>query len=268
MNPAKGWGTKASFLSVIITITCSHPAAAQSTPLQCAPTENVDKDRLLRQLTLDLLGRIPTIDELAAASAVDELDDKFLETMLQSDEYFAQVRAYHRTLLWSTLKGVPFLLNRGQILRRFGPQIYYSNNNQAQRKFRGRGGLQCLNRLQPDDLYDATGYPLPIETIADDRCPDGICRQEGYVHVEPYWAPGTEIKVCAYDAQALSIGKNGQACAFTNNDPGCGCGPNLRECTPSFLVEQLLQSLAEEPIRLFEHLVREDRNYLDAFRHF
>ena len=37
-------------------------AAAQS-PEICAPVERVDKYRFLRQLTLDLYGRIPTVEE-------------------------------------------------------------------------------------------------------------------------------------------------------------------------------------------------------------
>ena len=126
--------------------------------------------------------------------------------------------------------------------------------------------LACLNELQTE--FSATGRPIPIRTFSNNGCRNNTCRQEGYVLVEPYWAPGTEVKVCAYDAQAFPRGTQNTQCDIFNGNGGCGCGPNLRECAdkgtqgPSGI---LRHDLAEEPLRLFEHIIRQDRDYLEAF---
>ena len=72
--------------------------------------------------------------------------------------------------------------------------------------------------------------------------------------VAPYWAPDTRIKVCAYDAQANAMGTDGQPCDVYNPNLACGCGPNLRQCSPgpnTAADRAMREALTEEPARLF-----------------
>mgnify|MGYP001481005907 CR=1 FL=1 len=87
--------------------------------------------------------------------------------------------------------------------------------------FRGER-VPCLDQEEPDDT---------LETIVKIPQEDGTMR-EGYVWREPYWAPGTLIKVCAWDAQEMKLSPNGKACnqLGAHQDPKCGCGPQLKWC--------------------------------------
>ncbi|HJK92816.1 MAG TPA: hypothetical protein RMH85_05545 [Polyangiaceae bacterium LLY-WYZ-15_(1-7)] len=242
------------------------PLAAQdASPTECAPTEEVDRYRLLRSLSLDLLGRIPTVAEYQLLDTVEEIDEPTLRALLASEEHFAQVRQYHRALLWGSLDGVNSLAAGQRRLRlRRGPNIWRNPNARA--TYRGRNDVDCLD--QPQTEWDERGVPVPIRTFAGMNCRGGSCRQEGYVMVAPYWAPDTRIKVCAYDAQANAMGTDGQPCDVYNPNLACGCGPNLRQCSPgpnTAADRAMREALTEEPARLFEHIVRQGRSYFDAF---
>ena len=250
------------------------PGAASAEPGACAPTQSVDPLRLLRQASLDLRGSIPTFDEYQAVKSADdpaaEVDAR-IDGMLVSDAYFDNVREYHRNLMWSSMDDavVDRVLHPGRRLTR-------TNNTElwrvpaAGRWFRGANNVTCLNQEQTE--FDAQGRPIPIQTYADINCngpgAGGVCSREGYVMVEPYWAPGTEVKVCAFDAQAFELGASGDACAaYHPNDAGCGCGPNLQWCgrVQDEYKDDFRDVLAEEPLRIFENVVRADLPYVEAF---
>lgn len=240
-------------------------ARAQET---CAPQdegETVSDHRLLRQLSLDLRGRIPTIQEyrrLEEGEAVDTL----LSEMLESEEYFAQVRDDHRALLWGSLGQIDDMAPGGRRIRRTSSGIWRVTNNR--RRYRGRNNVECLNQAQPASEYDSAGRPRALQTFSDSSCDGGTCRREGYVMVRPYWAPDTPVKVCAFDAMSVSTGRDGNRCDIYNPDPGCGCGPNLRHCMPettSPAQRAVRDALEQEAPRIFEHIIREGRSYLEAF---
>ena len=246
------------------------PTAGAQVADSCAPQdedETISDYRLLRQLSLDLLGRIPTMEELAAMEGGMAADGPLLDQMLQSEEYFAQVRGVHRALLWGNLSSVDDLAGGTRRIGRVGAtDIWRVGNNRN--RYRGRNTLDCLDEPQPATAYDAEGRPTPLTVFADASCSDGECRQEGYVMVAPFWDPATPVKVCAYDAMAVATGLDGNACGIYNPDPGCGCGPNLRHCLPSVNSEAqtaIREGLEEEAARIFEMMVREGRSYLEAF---
>ena len=121
---------------------------------------------------------------------------------------------------------------------------------------------------QRRDAYDASGRPTPIRTFADASCDGGACQQEGYVMVAPYWDPENPVKVCAWDAMRVSTGLDGNSCDVYNVDAGCGCGANLRHCMPqpgSDAQDAVRDALEEEGPRIFEHIIRNGRSYLEAF---
>ena len=70
------------------------------------------------------------------------------------------------------------------------------------------------------------------------------------------------------DAQAFDVGETGESCdAYTINDERCGCGENLIRCgryTEDY-DSGAREALAQEPLRIFEWVITEDRSYLDAF---
>jgi hypothetical protein len=260
-------------------LTTVAPARADSPP-ECAPGA-VDRFRLLRQLSLDLYGRPPTIDEYEAIRGAADVDADRLRAMMSTDEYFAGVREYHRALLWGGLPVDFEVVSTPRRLRRFAAgaagaadDLWRQPNLRV--TYRGRNNVECLDQVQT--AFDAAGRPLPITTFADPTCRNGTCVQEGYVIVRPYWDPNVDYKVCAFDAQALATGvAAGVTCSKISginaagnpvNDAGCGCGPDLAYCLPEpthpYHVA-IRNALVDEPLRIFEQVVRAGQPYFDAF---
>ncbi|WNG33652.1 DUF1585 domain-containing protein [Archangium violaceum] len=69
----------------------------------CAPVTKVPLERHLRQLSLDLLGRPPTYEEYQAIRAKGEVTVEDVRAMMDQEEFYARIRAYHRALLWSNI---------------------------------------------------------------------------------------------------------------------------------------------------------------------
>ncbi len=70
----------------------------------CAPI-TVDPTRYLRQLSMDLRGRPPTVDELERVRQLGEVPQSTIDAMLESPEFLEQARVWHRALLWPNLDG-------------------------------------------------------------------------------------------------------------------------------------------------------------------
>ncbi|MEZ4403296.1 MAG: hypothetical protein R3B06_24940 [Kofleriaceae bacterium] len=242
--------------------------AHAASPEACAPDAAPDKYRMLRQVTLDLWGRIPTYDEYRALDDQAELTGAAIDAMFTSEEYFAQLRSYFRHLIWGGLPddfGVTGSQRR--MTRQATTNLYFVGNLRS--TFRGRADVTCLDQAQTS--FDADGRPVPISTFVDPTCSGAThtCKQEGYVMVTPYWS-ATPLKVCAYDAQALAVGvgAGSPTCTPYTIDAGCGCGPNLRNCTPGIGDANhtaIRDALAEESTRIFDAVVRSGRSYFDTF---
>lgn len=270
-----------TLLSLALCATSLHASAQESAV--CAPTARVDSFRFLRQLSLDLRGRIPTEAEYDALRAAGDVSPEAIAEMMTGDDFFAQLRRYHRQLVWGSLDDVNNIVStRHRIARvRIGANdIWYAT--QAGTLYRGDPGVSCVDVQH--DRFDAAGHVLPLVdnytggTVrgapaprSADRCAVGSgCRIDGWVMVRPYWAPETQIRVCAFDAQALATGvRTGDASCGPDvtNDTGCGCGPNLRYCLTSGAggTEELARdALIEEPLRIFEDVVRRRAPYFES----
>lgn len=241
--------------------------AHAESPAECAPTEAVDPLRLLRQASLDVRGHVPSYDEYAAVRDADDpaaaVSDA-IDGWFRSPSYFAEIRRSHQALLWGSLDQIVSL---GAGLRRIFPDrrdgAWWIRN--AARTYRGRPGLKCLDRAQTE--FDDAGRPVPLETFEDETCLGGTCRREGWVEVTPYWDPEATIRVCAFDAQTTAVGRNGLTCDAYNPDPDCGCGANLDACLwPGAGEAPIRQALVEEPVRIFEAVVRGRQPYHEALR--
>ena len=137
-------------------------AAAQS-PDICAPVEQLDKYRYLRQLTLDLYGRIPTVEEYEQLHAMDDVSEAMIDEMLASPEFYGQLRRYHRNLLWSNLGDDDLV---GQEVREEGDETFRVWVNRDKRDdYRGADVL-CLDMEHTN--FDAEGRPLPMIEDSED----------------------------------------------------------------------------------------------------
>lgn len=262
---------KRFFFTAVALCLCTSMAHAQS-PAECAPTDGIDHLRLLRQASLDLRDRIPSFDEIEALRVASDRDaalEAAIDQMLDSEEYFAQVRRTFQVQLWSSLDGVDLIIaaqNRLTFQGNGENRIWFQNN--ARRRYRGDVQYRCLNQRQTQ--FTPEGFPIPIEQISDTDCRDvgygeDVCVREGWVEVQPFWDPTTTIKVCAFDAQDMAMGMTSACDDYTTTDRGCGCGPNLRRCMRETDTDLIREAIEEEPARIFEHVVRNHRPLLEAF---
>ena len=265
-------GTMKIGLSAVVAIAClwTGLATAQS-PDICAPVERLDKYRYLRQLTLDLYGRVPTLDEYERLHEVDDVSDAMVDEMIGSAEFYAQLRGYHRNLLWSNLGDEDLV---GQVVQEEGDETFRVWLNRGKREDYRNRDVECLDMEHTN--FDGEGRALPmIENYTEGDCAGGEgCRMDGWVEVSPYWAPGTTIRVCAFDAQPHTDATpdddgDPRTCdQVGTGDPLCGCGPNLRYCTAredDGNYDAVHDALLEEPARIFEQIISAGEPYMNAF---
>ena len=233
------------------------PAKAQA---PCGDIVEVDDHHYLRQLTLDLWGRVPTVTELDALVESGGVTDTLVDHMLDDPRFSRFVERHHRDLLWPNVQGFS-LVNPGIAL--LLPASFYEMDATPERLFvlyvglYGRGGLvPCKD--EPAE-FDAEGYPIM------EAWPDGTMR-DGWVEVEPYWAPGTTVKVCALEARTVAADLFGQPCnTFQGMASGsCGCGPMLEHCLSPDSATIILASLQEQTMKRITDPIDEGRSYYDA----
>lgn len=218
----------------------------------------------LRRLSLDLRGHVPTIDEQASVVTNGAIDPNIIDAMIDSDEFVAQIRKHHLDQLWTNLNALRLTNNVWNLASPNGRQrapAYFLQANIRRQVYRG-GPATCL------DEPARFGPGGEILTTPDANNP-GV-EQEGWVEVEPYWAPGTTVRVCAFDAQdALTVedGRGNQVdCSRDTRTRGCGCGPNLRWCQSGIdgTVRAITSSFNEQLLRYMDQVVRENRPYTDV----
>lgn len=220
-----------------------------------APEARLDKHRYLRALSLDLRGVVPSAEEYAALEGEDDVPAELIEAWLKEPAFAERAVRWHRSLLWNNLGSENLLSVNVRLATTSGR--YWRNGNVAI-------GLRGANKGCADTpaQYDAQGA-LVVETLADGT------RSEGWVEVEPYWAPGTRVKVCAWDAQDRLETAEGQACGqgATSRHADCGCGPNLRWCATATQERQVRDAMAAQVDRLVRKVIGEDRPYVELFTH-
>ena len=90
--------------------------------------------------------------------------------------------------------------------------------------------------------------------------------REGWVWVEPYWAPGTKVRVCGFDANPALQSESGLDCQLSNNAAECGCGPNLRWCAFGQVRPKIIAAMEKQVDLIVERVVKENRPYTDIFK--
>jgi hypothetical protein len=216
-----------------------------------APSDELSATEYLRSLSLDLRGSLPTEEEYDAVLNENFVPDALIADFLASDEFLDMAVRFHKALLWPNLDGLR-LVNRNMELRKENSTGLYYRYYAGQR-YRG-DRVPCRDIEEPDPT---------LQTIVKVAMEDGTMR-EGYVWRESYWNPGEEIKVCAYDAQAMEFSENGTLCRSRSgaSKDDCGCGPDLIWC--AYKNEGLFREALETDL---DHRVREiigsERPYLD-----
>ncbi len=228
----------------------------------CEAVESVDRFRYLRQLTLDLWGRVPTVTELEALADEADVPEATIDALIGDEQFFDSfVRRHHQDLLWPNVDALDLVSGAAALLI---PSYYYEYDTSLEESrlfllyvgLYNRGGLVPC-RDEPAE-FDDYGEPILTEYY------DGTMR-EGYVWVEPYWAPGTQVKVCALEARIVEQAYEGQDCDDFNGlySGACGCGEMLNRCASLESVEAFRTSFIEQEMRMVDNPIREGRSYFD-----
>lgn len=234
----------------------------------CSESQELDRYRLLRRMSLDLRGHMPSYDEYLALDQQAGVPDSLVDDYLASDAFRVAMRSYHRDLLWPNISTVQLTDIEMRLVD--GKQgIMAVLGSSRRKKFRQGSGVETCGDFEQKE-FDSNGFPV-VEKITDPVSGKQYF-QDGWVMVEPYWAPGTSVKVCAFDAQALPTstgaatcpagapkqGPNACAVCDSSNGPGsarCGCGPNLRWCYSEGTDKTILASLEESLLRIVDAAV-------------
>jgi hypothetical protein len=254
--------------------------------------EPLQPTRLLRRLSLDLTNRIPTPAE--AEAALQGVTPGMIDELLASEGFLEVMRAHHADLVWPNLDTVELVPESHMLYpNRFadGTVVYYSAVRSVLVRQVGETTLYSPCRNEPAS-YDADGNLVLEEVRMGDEV---VAYTEGWVEVEPYWAPGTRIKVCALDALDAPVGRvcpgprerypfadsqcrgiraferfleepfegSTISCnsAFAFLSPDCGCGPNLRNCATREVVRDIASQMLEQQLRIIDRVIRDGEPY-------
>ncbi|WP_386981521.1 DUF1585 domain-containing protein [Archangium violaceum] len=174
-----------SFLAPLATavLMASLPALAEE-PV-CAPVSKVPLERHLRQLSLDLLGRPPTYEEYQAAKAKGQVTVEDVRALMDKEEFYARIRAYHRALMWSNVSSSVFNNGNSRLTGAGSATDAMSLRGNSSRPLRGANGVTCDNAIAQDvctarqdphvdpplpatadacakERYDEQGVPMPV----------------------------------------------------------------------------------------------------------
>jgi hypothetical protein len=240
---------------VVAVVAASLPALAAQ-PATC-PVDSplVDAAQHLRAASLDLRGTVPAFAEYQGLPKnAQQVPDQTLDAWLAAPEFAAQAVRRHRDLLWNNISAsggrfTPVSMNLSLV-----QGVWYRPN------------LAPSVRVQNVPCKDEPATYTAQGSIVWEDMPDGT-KREGWVWVNPYWAPQTQIKVCAYDAQDDVVSPAGTFCGgpASTQDLACGCGPNLHFCQGAGSQAMLADSFSEALDRQIHALVLDNRPYTDLF---
>ncbi len=220
-------------------------------PPTCPPVEEMlDGHRWLRAISLDVRGVVPSPEEYDRL--VDgEVPEALVDEWLGSEAFADRAVRAHRALLWNNVDNQR-LVSTNNIFTDTD-DIYWIRTRADD--YRSDGNLYCGDF---EASFDAEGRPIGVDQG------DGTV-QEGWVEVEPYWAPGSTYKVCAFDAQEAAISPLGTDCASNAaaTDVSCGCGPELRWCSVYNEEDRIAEAMSDEIDLRVRDLILSDRPYLE-----
>lgn len=227
-------------LALVVTVKAEAPLSSP----------HMEGTELLRAVSLDLRGVVPTLEEYRSIQSGTPVSD-FVDQWMEEPGFADRVARHHRSLLWNSLDGVRLTNNRSRIVLRSG--LWFRSSFSV--VLRGQSGLGCTDR---DATFDDDGRPI-LEEVSPGIYDDGA------VWIDPYWDPGNPVRVCALDAMAERYSPSGVDCASSSgaSNAECGCGPNLQWCITPAAEAQILTAMGDDIDRRVETMVLEDQSYLD-----
>jgi hypothetical protein len=145
--------------------------SAQAPACEAVP-KSVSLERRLRQLTLDLLGRPPTVAEYAFTKNKGAILEEDVLALMEREEFYAKMTEYHRALLRSNINS--------SVVGNFGDSrltgdgasqaTALKNTGNPSSSLRGINGLSCNMRVMQDNCNAASEDPLLEPTVK--RCRD------------------------------------------------------------------------------------------------
>ncbi|MEW6433167.1 MAG: hypothetical protein AB1730_16810 [Myxococcota bacterium] len=225
--------------TLLLAALCVPGVAAAQVSATCDAQREVDKYQLLRRLSLDLRGRIPSYDELTALDGEADVPAATVKAYLASDDFRLTMRRYHEEHFWPNVSNVALNNVNAQLVLLGGTDIWAISSAGKRRQLRGASDINTTLGPQCGD-FEQTQFTQPgfVPAAAGIRTTvvNGVTvKQEGWRYVTPYWDPTARIKVCAFDAmETTSVTVSGKAiaCNTVEGDarPECGCGPGLAYC--------------------------------------
>lgn len=250
------------------------PVLLSAAAADCSAPHDVDRWQLLRRLSLDLRGRVPSMEEYAALDQAPDVSKDTLEGWLKTDDFRAAMRRYHESMFWPNVSRVRLTDTNNSLAtlpNSTDPGLYITSTGR-QRLYRtgADGGCGPNEQTHFDPAFPNEFRPDPA--FVSTTTVNGVTvKQEGWRLVSPYWAPGTQVKVCAYDAQESAQAKLASGATVSCADKagesaaGCGCGPGLEWCyAPGGMTSQpILRSLREQLDRSVDDVSTGGKPYTD-----
>lgn len=263
-------------LTLAVLCLCAADAAYAQVPASCDQPREVDRYQLLRRLSLDLRGRVPSLAEYEALDTQSTVPASTVQSFVQSDDFRRAMRSYHEDLFWPNVSNVALNNTNSILIIRSGEPAWSIASTGRRRNLRGDTDVSTVSRGLTCGDYEQTHF-LPGGGFRPDpafiytEVQGGVTiKQEGWRMVAPYWDPANPIKVCAYDAQetpSVVIGGRTYPCydATGFNNVACGCGTGLVNCYgPAASVSRVvLSSLREQLGRSVDKVTTGGRPYTD-----
>jgi hypothetical protein len=167
-------------VALVTTALCVATPALAEGPV-CAPVSKLPLARHLRQLTLDLLGRPPTFEEYQAAQAKGSVSVEDVRALMQKEEFYQRIRAYHRSLLWSNVSASVYNNGNSRVSGTGSATDALSLRGNSSRPLRGANNMGCDSAIAQDacndvwqdkhtEVLDATtGLPVTPKVCRDER---------------------------------------------------------------------------------------------------
>ena len=208
-----------------------------------------DKHSHLRSMSLAVRGQLPSMDEYEALAELEDVPEEWIDGWLTSEAYARESERFFDSLLWPNISNLR-LFNNNSLFR--GNPLWRTGT--FPRNYRG-SYVTCK-----DEAAEIIDGVIQTETIDGDQI-------EGYRMVSPYWAPETQVKVCAFDAQEEMVSPSGNRCDTEqgNGDAGCGCGPNLRWCAPNSVNRDILESMTVDLQMRVNAIIANDESLTEMF---
>ena len=150
----------------------SVPALAEDGPV-CAPVTSIPLERHLRQLSLDLLGRPPTVEEYEATRAKGSVSVEDVRELMTSEAFYDRMRAYHRALLWSNVSSSVNNNSNSRVAGAGSGTDPWSLRGNSSTALRGMNGVGCDGFIPQDKCSDAANVQDPqTDSVGTNRCYD------------------------------------------------------------------------------------------------